>query len=169
MYKNKYKVLEQRKEQRCPRRRWKYFRKYLLGSWRILRWKPWAHTTQLWPGMNKNIAINCHLLWSIFKSVKSFIWEQPLNRDIYMQRERIGGDWAVAHVVLYKEWRDIMRWYIYIFDCLNILGNKGRFLDRIWSSSTWKCLGRKRASDCWRDMAETKKLWSWWRFNFCNK
>ena len=30
-------------------------------------------------------------------------------RDIKKQRERIGGDWAVAHVVLYKEWRDIMR------------------------------------------------------------
>lgn len=32
-----------------------------------------------------------------------------MARDIKIQRERIGGDWAVAHVVLYKEWRDIMR------------------------------------------------------------
>jgi len=32
-----------------------------------------------------------------------------MARDIKTQRGRIGGDWAVAHVVLYKEWRDIMR------------------------------------------------------------
>ena len=32
-----------------------------------------------------------------------------MARDIKKQRERIGGDWAVAYVVLYKEWRNIMR------------------------------------------------------------
>ena len=29
--------------------------------------------------------------------------------DIKKQRERIGGNWAVAYVLLYKEWRKIIR------------------------------------------------------------
>ena len=32
-----------------------------------------------------------------------------MAKDIKKQRERIGGDWAVAYVVLYKEWRNIIR------------------------------------------------------------
>ena len=32
-----------------------------------------------------------------------------MARDIKKQRERIGRDWAVAYVVLYKEWRNIVR------------------------------------------------------------
>ena len=32
-----------------------------------------------------------------------------LSRDIAQQRRRVGGDWAVAHVVFSREIRDRMR------------------------------------------------------------
>ena len=41
------------------------------------------------------------------EAVRSFYRE--LAMDIKTQKERIGGDWAVAHVVFRKEIRDMMR------------------------------------------------------------
>ena len=49
-------------------------------------------------------------------AVKSFYRE--LAMDIKTQRERIGGDWAVAHVVFKREFRDLIRW---------VYGNKDLF------------------------------------------
>ena len=41
------------------------------------------------------------------EAVKSFYRE--LAMDIKTQKQRIGGDWAVAHVVFRREIRDMMR------------------------------------------------------------
>ena len=41
------------------------------------------------------------------EAVRSFYRE--LAMDIKTQKQRIGGDWAVAHVVFRKEIRDMMR------------------------------------------------------------
>ena len=35
---------------------------------------------------------------------------RELAMDIKTQKERIGGDWAVAHVVYIREIRDMIRW-----------------------------------------------------------
>ena len=40
-------------------------------------------------------------------AVKAFYRE--LAVDIKTQRERIGGDWAVAHVLIHREIRDMIR------------------------------------------------------------
>ena len=37
---------------------------------------------------------------------------RELAMDIKTQKERIGGDWAVAHVVYIREIRDMIRWVI---------------------------------------------------------
>ena len=42
------------------------------------------------------------------EAVKSFYRELAI--DIQTQKQRIGGDWAVAHVVINREIRDMMRW-----------------------------------------------------------
>ena len=41
------------------------------------------------------------------EAVKSFYRE--LAMDIKTQKQRIGGDWAVAHVLINREIRDMMR------------------------------------------------------------
>ena len=35
---------------------------------------------------------------------------KEMCKDITKQKERIGGDWAIAHVVFSREIRDMMRW-----------------------------------------------------------
>ena len=54
-----------------------------------------------WAPMMKGLEFN-------MDAVKSFYRE--LAMDIKTQRERIGGDWAVAHVVYIREIRDMIRW-----------------------------------------------------------
>ena len=54
-----------------------------------------------WAPMMKGLEFN-------MDAVKSFYRE--LAMDIKTQRERIGGDWAVAHVVIKREFRDLIRW-----------------------------------------------------------
>ena len=53
-----------------------------------------------WAPMMKGLDFN-------MDAVKRFYRE--LAMDIKTQKERIGGDWAVAHVVFRKEIRDMMR------------------------------------------------------------
>ena len=53
-----------------------------------------------WAPMMQGLEFN-------MEAVKSFYRE--LAMDIKTQKERIGGDWAVAHVVFRKEIRDMMR------------------------------------------------------------
>ena len=53
-----------------------------------------------WAPMMKGLDFN-------MDAVKSFYRE--LAMDIKTQKQRIGGDWAVAHVVFRKEIRDMMR------------------------------------------------------------
>ena len=40
-----------------------------------------------------------------------------LCRDIAQQRRRVGGDWAVAHVVFSREIRDMMRSGCHVSGC----------------------------------------------------
>ena len=56
--------------------------------------------TSEWAPMMQGLDFN-------MEAVKSFYRE--LAMDIKTQKERIGGDWAVAHVVFRKEIRDMMR------------------------------------------------------------
>ena len=46
---------------------------------------------------------------------------RELAMDIKTQKERIGGDWAVAHVVYIREIRDMIRWVFLEkrMNCLN--------------------------------------------------
>ena len=53
-----------------------------------------------WASMMKGLDIN-------MDAVKAFYRE--LAVDIKTQRERIGGDWAVAHVLIHREIRDMIR------------------------------------------------------------
>ena len=53
-----------------------------------------------WPAIMKGLDFD-------MEAIKSFYRELAL--DIKTQKERIGGDWAVAHVVFRKEIRDMMR------------------------------------------------------------
>ena len=53
-----------------------------------------------WASMMQGLDFN-------IKAVKSFYRE--LAMDIKTQKQRIGGDWAVAHVVFRREIRDMMR------------------------------------------------------------
>ena len=54
-----------------------------------------------WAPMMQGLAFN-------MEAVKRFYKE--LAMDIKKQKERIGGDWAVAHVVVKREIRDLLRW-----------------------------------------------------------
>ena len=53
-----------------------------------------------WASMMKGLDIN-------MDAVKAFYRE--LAMDIKTQKERIGGDWAVAHVLIHREIRDMIR------------------------------------------------------------
>ena len=53
-----------------------------------------------WASMMQGLDFN-------IKAVKSFYRE--LAMDIKTQKQRIGGDWAVAHVVINREIRDMIR------------------------------------------------------------
>ena len=55
-----------------------------------------------WAPMMKGLDFN-------MDAVKRFYRE--LAMDIKTQKERIGGDWAVAHVVINREFRDLIRWW----------------------------------------------------------
>ena len=46
---------------------------------------------------------------------------RELAMDIKTQKERVGGDWAVAHVVYIREIRDMIRWVFLEkrMNCLN--------------------------------------------------
>ena len=58
-----------------------------------------------WAGMMKGLDINMDALKGFYRE---------LAMDIKTQKERIGGDWAVAHVVYIREIRDMIRW---VFSC----------------------------------------------------
>ena len=53
-----------------------------------------------WPAIMKGLAFD-------MEAVKSFYRE--LAMDIKTQKQRIGGDWAVAHVLINREIRNMMR------------------------------------------------------------
>ena len=53
-----------------------------------------------WPMIMKGLDFD-------MEAIKSFYRELAL--DIKIQKQRIGGDWAVAHVVFSREIRDMMR------------------------------------------------------------
>ena len=64
-----------------------------------------------WAPMMKGMDFNMDV-------VKSFYRE--LAMDIKTQKERIGGDWAVAHVVYIREIRDMIRW-VFLDELMNCL------------------------------------------------
>ena len=59
-----------------------------------------------------------------------------LSRDIAAQKQRVGGDWAVATVVFSREIRDMMRSGCHVSGCGDDLLCLGRSWARTWSSST---------------------------------
>ena len=69
------------------------------------------------PGMEerKKVSQSCQKIWPDLVAGKDYDKEmfrefyQALAGDIKEQKKRIGGDWAVAHVLLTREMRDSMR------------------------------------------------------------
>lgn len=63
-----------------------------------------------------------------------------MSEDIRKEKERIGGDWAVAHVVLKRESRDLIRSVVplFVFSCLQQLTCKNTklfFAGKSWDLS----------------------------------
>ena len=63
-----------------------------------------------WAGMMKGLDINMDALKGFYRE---------LAMDIKTQKERIGGDWAVAHVLIHREIRDMIRCVVEL--CLTIV------------------------------------------------
>ena len=63
----------------------------------------------------KKVTQDCHTIWRDLMAGKDYDKElfrkyyQALTGDIKKEKKRIGGDWAIAHVLLTRELRDNMR------------------------------------------------------------
>lgn len=129
------------------------------------------------PGVKERAALlrGCNQIWGQLMKGEEHDKElfrrfyQEMARDIRRERRRIGGDFAVAHVVLHRENRDRIRQGIYHDnDYIKFLLWSEIFWVQTWSSSTCGCLQRREGGGFCRDTRGTLQQptsWMWERSN----
>ena len=77
---------------------------------------------------------------------------KEMGEDIKKEKARIGGNFAIAHVVLFKETRDLLRYvdakHFINKESLTYIFVLGKYLVLIWFSSFLTCPKRTEEKGC---------------------